>query len=91
MNNHIKFVSYDGSYPCLCAGTLVLNIDGKNVQLPPYCLTSGGCVTFNDSWDEDVEKGPWHVDVPTEYIAYADEIRKVVNNNIPWGCCGGCV
>ena len=27
---HVKFVSYDGKWPNLCTGTLVLNIDGKD-------------------------------------------------------------
>lgn len=27
-NNHVKFISYDGKYPCLCMGTLILEIDG---------------------------------------------------------------
>ena len=27
---HVKFVSYDGEYPNLCTGTLVLNIDGTD-------------------------------------------------------------
>ena len=30
MENHVKFVSYDGEYPCLCSGTLILNIDGED-------------------------------------------------------------
>ena len=29
--SNIKFISYDGEYPCLCMGTLKLNIDGKDV------------------------------------------------------------
>lgn len=27
---HVKFVSYDGKWPNLCTGTLVLNIDGTD-------------------------------------------------------------
>lgn len=30
MKNHVKFISYDGKYPNLCRGVLILNIDGKN-------------------------------------------------------------
>lgn len=29
----VKFISYDGVFPHLCAGTLVLNIKGKDVAL----------------------------------------------------------
>lgn len=27
-NDHVKFISYDGKYPCLCMGMLILEIDG---------------------------------------------------------------
>lgn len=87
----VEFVSYDGSYPNLCAGTLKLRIDGENVIFPDYCLTSGGCVTFDDDWQECVTEGRWYVDVPEEFAAHRDEIEEIVNENVPWGCCGGCV
>ena len=28
---HVKFISYDGKYPNLCSGRLVLEIDGERV------------------------------------------------------------
>lgn len=86
----IEFVSYDGRYPNLCRGTLVLRIDGELVCLN-HCLVSGGCVAFNDDWDEIVEQGEWSVDVPEEYKKYEGEITTLVNENIEYGCCGGCV
>lgn len=90
----VEFVSYDGRYPCLCYGTLVLRIDGKKVTLPSGCLISGGLVTFDDDWCEEVFDGPWSVDpteVPIEYHDRLEEIKECVNANVPWGCCGGCV
>lgn len=29
---HVEFVDYNGKFPCLCMGTLTLNIDGKFVR-----------------------------------------------------------
>ena len=32
---HIEFISYDGAYPNLCRGTLILRIDGTEVVFNP--------------------------------------------------------
>jgi len=32
MRDRVKFVSYNGHYPNLCSGNLVLEIDGENVR-----------------------------------------------------------
>lgn len=88
----VKFISYDGKWPCLCMGTLVLEIDGKIVTMPNGCMQSGGHVrAYNDYADWKVTKGEWDVSVPTEYEKYKDEIVRVVNDNVPYGCCGGCI
>ena len=87
----IKFVSYDGKYPNLCSGTLVLEKDGKQYQLR-HCLRSGGSVFFDSDWNETVTHGSWDVvDLPEELEPFHDEIEKLVNENVPYGCCGGCV
>lgn len=86
----VEFVSYDGEFPNLCRGELVLRIEGKEVNLG-CCLCSGGRVWFDSDWREHVESGEWSVDVPEEFAQYADEIVEVVNDNVPGGCCGGCV
>lgn len=85
----VEFVSYDGEYPNLCSGTLVLRINGEEVVLNS-CLISGGCVWFED-WDEHVSGGPWSIELPEDLEEYRNEILKVVNENVRWGCCGGCV
>lgn len=87
----VKFVSYDGSYPNLCRGKLVLEIDGKIVEFPDYCMSSGGSVWFDDDWDEHVEYGEWSVKVPEKYAHLRSEIEDCVNENVPCGCCGGCI
>lgn len=38
---NINFISYDGKWPCLCLGTLVLEIDGVEHSLKGG-LCSGG-------------------------------------------------
>ena len=29
MKHNVEFISYDGEYPCLCSGTLLVKIDGQ--------------------------------------------------------------
>lgn len=89
----VIFVSYDGVYPNLCSGTLVLFVLGKKVTFPDYCLASGGGVSFDEKWNEDVWQGPWDItDWPDSFPeALKAEAVRVVNENMRWGCCGGCV
>lgn len=89
----LEFVSYDGAYPNLCSGQLIMAIDGVEVIFPSYCLSSGGGVSFDKNWSENVSKGAWRIsqypdNFPDELKALAVEL---VNANIPHGCCGGCV
>ena len=87
----VKFISYDGKYPCLCMGTLKIEVEGKVYTLG-HCLRTGGHVWFDDEWCEHVEEGRWSVcDLPDELEKYEKEIEEVVNENVSWGCCGGCV
>ena len=85
----IKFVSYTGAYPNRCSGTLTLEIDG--VIRKDFSLCSGGSVWFSSDWEDHVESGPWTVNVPDDLLHLRREIEDVVNDNVPWGCCGGCV
>lgn len=91
MSNTVEFVSYDGGYPNLCSGTLVLRINGVERTLPKYCMRSGGSVWFDKDWGEHVEEGYWSVDLPDDLEAYREEIEECVNSNVQHGCCGGCV
>ena len=86
-----EFVSYDGAFPNLCGGTLVLRIDGEEVEFPKCCMYSGGSVWFDDEWNEHVGIGEWSVNVPEKYANLKDEIERCVNEHVEWGCCGGCV
>lgn len=88
----VEFVSYDGEYPCLCSGTLVLKINGEIRIMPSYCLSSGGSVSFDEDWNEIVTQGRWDISsLPEDLEPLRDEIVDCINENIPYGCCGGCV
>lgn len=87
----VEFVSYDGSFPNLCSGTLVLRIDGRERTFPPGSMISGGRVWFDTDWSEHVENGLWRVEMPQDLESYRREIEECVNANVPHGCCGGCV
>ena len=87
----VKFVNYTGECPNLCSGVLTLEIDNKIVEFPKYCMHSGGSVWFDEDWNEHIEEGDWSIDIPQEYLQYKEEILEVVNENVPKGCCGGCL
>ena len=110
----IKFISYDGAYPNLCSGTLVVEIDGERISFGPQFLwesekkagaqpanypkfwASGGSVSFDDGWNECVLPGEWQLDFdekdyPAGIAALMPELIKTFNENVPEGCCGGCV
>lgn len=93
---HVKFISYTGKYPCLCCGILTLEIDGKRVQFGygasnnPFWTSGGG---LNPNY-EGIYQGEWQINVdriPEEYRKYVREIDEVFNENVEWGCCGGCI
>lgn len=89
----LKFVSYDGSYPNLCSGTLIMELNGVEIIFPSYCLSSQGSVWFDDDWGAHVEEGEW---VITDYPeGFPEKLKCVaedlVNINIVNGCCGGCI
>lgn len=87
-------IEYTGKYPCLCMGKLKVTIDGIVYNFPDYCLTSGGSTYFTDDYSNaHVENGPWEVDKwPDNFPEkYKESTLDAINENIPWGCCGGCL
>lgn len=98
----IKFLSYDGSYPNLCSGTLCLEIDGNEIHCR-HCLSSGGSagVDFSNDYEEYCTTGDWTVDFESleenlpDGMILSDEDKKIitelVNEEVPHGCCGGCI
>lgn len=103
MSKRVEFVDYTGEYPCLCSGKVTLKIDGQVVEFcryrsdsketgkPYLSLGSGGSAGFDEDWNETVTYGPWSIDLDPRYAELEDEILEVINDNIPEGCCGGCL
>ena len=89
----LEFVSYDGAYPNLCSGTLTLKLDGKKIIFPSYCLKSGGSVSFDYEGNEEIEEGSWSIiEFPNNFPESLEtEAKQLVNDNVEYGCCGGCV
>lgn len=99
----VKFISYDGEWPNLCSGILTLEIDGKTVTFGSNnCCDydrfwiSGGCCSFKSHTNETfIERDEWKFDddeyFPNEYLNYYEEIKKLFNDNVEFGCCGGCI
>ena len=89
----LRFVSYDGEYPNLCRGILILELDGEQITFPPRCLFSGGWITFDEDWDADVGLGPWSIESFPE--GFPEDLKDyavyLVNKHVEHGCCGGCL
>lgn len=99
----IKFVSYTGKWPCLCNGILTLKIDGKDTTFGwlhgdtdyDRFWVSGGSCGFNDDFSESyISEGPWEIQkeyLPDFLKEHADELIDIFNENVEYGCCGGCL
>lgn len=99
-NSHIKFVNYTGRFPNLCSGTLTLEIDGVehtfggSYREPKAEFESFWCSGGGITADYDAVSDKWTInvnDLPEQFRKYAQEIDEVFNDNVQWGCCGGCI
>lgn len=97
----VEFISFEGChYRYRCPGSLTLKIDGNIVRFGDDIddhyerfWVSGGDAYTDDKGNVFVNKGPWHTKdelLPEKYRQYKDEILKVINDNMRWGCCGAC-
>ena len=95
---HVKFVSYTGKYPNLCRGVLTLKINditytfGSDAECdyPDFWESGGAC--FYKAGQTELEE--WLIDcgaLPPSLQEYVYEIDLVFNENVPFGCCGGCL
>lgn len=91
----VEFVHADVfSYYSLCSSRITVSIDGNWVTLSKYSLRTGGSVWFDDDYNEHVECGEWTIDddaLPSNLSHLKEKVEKVINDNFPQGCCGGCV
>lgn len=103
----IKFRSYTGAYPNLCRGVLTVEIDGKeytfgynNADFDDF-WESGGSIHHNEDWDMSAGHGAWGLshynwsktdeNHPQWVIDILPDLIKIFNENVPYGCCGGCI
>lgn len=92
----IEFVAYNGKWPNLCSGELTLRVNGEVRLMPEFLLISGGKCGFKDKEFSEsyVEKGEWRIvdsKLPEDLKPYRKEIVRIINENVPHGCCGGCL
>jgi hypothetical protein len=89
---NLSFVSYDGKWPNLCSGNLILAINEQEIKFPDQCLSSGGSVSYDDE-GSSIESGYWTIDTwPEKFPEWLKEQAiELVNENIDQGCCGGCI
>ena len=93
---NVKFVEYSGKYPNLCRGTLLLKIDGEvysfggdGTDYPNRFWRSGGeCHGSGCCEDEWLIDYKW---IPDQLKQYAKQIDRIFNENVEYGCCGGCL
>ena len=87
-------IDYNGAYPSLCSGHLKITIDGKLWDFGEYCLMSGGSAYIGADGREVIEEGDWSVNFPDNFPPdekLRSEVLKAINEQIPHGCCGGCI
>lgn len=68
--------------------------DPNNPNYSSFWSSGGSCGFENDYRDSYVLSGEWEIDVdelPEKYWDLADELDRIINENIPQGCCGGCL
>lgn len=92
----IKFVSYDGTLPYLCEGTLVVEKDGKQYSLEkPFMMC--GQVWYSKDYQAHVDKDDRHaffkfkISLPKELQDDVDELEELATKKIPWKTCNWCV
>lgn len=85
-------IQYDGKYPCLCMGHLIVWINDKKWDFGKYVLDSGGNIIYDEN---RIVKGEWIIPDNCWPEGFPEEYKKqvlsTVNEEIPYGCCGGCL
>lgn len=90
----IEFIKYTGKWPTLCSGELYFKVNGKEYKIKG--LVPGGEVGFKGGYGGEsyIKKGPWRLHnhgFPKELKSYKRLITNMVNENVKYGCCGGCL
>lgn len=90
---NVEFIKYDGRWPYLCKGILSIKVNGKPYYLKNVLLSGGCIITDDDGISKYPEQREWSVllDSYPELKPYEQEITDCVNENVEFGCCGGCI
>lgn len=90
-------VKIDGKETKFGNGWIEDNDDGtiQRQYYPPFWM-SGGSVWFDEDWMDHTEYGDWIYDEALEDYPEFDEedikeLMRIFNENVPQGCCGGCI
>lgn len=83
-----KHIDYDAPPYALCGSSWTIQYEDTIIVLE-HSLSSGGHV----SWGEQdiIETGEWGLMLPDFLEPYKEQLTKLANENIPQGCCGGCI
>ena len=70
-----------------------MRLGGVELTFPSHCLHSGGSAGFDEEWNDHVEDGPWSIsDWPEGFPeSLKEKAEELVNENVSYGCCGGCL
>ena len=54
---------------------------------------SGGCVRFDSNWNPEIKTNEWKLgyNLDPKFYGIAQELIDCMNENVEWGCCGGCI
>ena len=83
-----KHVTYDAPAYALCGATWTIQYEDIIIVLD-HALCSGGHVSWGKQ--DIIESGPWSLHLPDFLEPYEEQLTKLANDNIPQGCCGGCI
>ena len=57
-----------------------------------FVCTYGCFASFDEDWNEMVGVGDWSVEFPKDFPEeLKDKVLNCINEEIPHGCCGGCI
>jgi hypothetical protein len=93
LKDQLQFIAYELPHAfALCRGILRFKLGETEFEFGGKKIFwhSGGSCGWNI---EDVDVGPWCFDwdnAPSWLKAIAPEFEAMFNENVPWGCCGGC-
>lgn len=74
-----------------CAAESWFSVSTNGMERSDFQLISGGWCEFLADYEPLVAQAPWIVYVPDDLAHLKDEIVNVVNENVRYGCCGGCL